>query len=55
MFGVVDASFGKWDLNFGVGRGYGTNPDRMIVKAIVGVPIDGLFHHRRGRTRVEAG
>jgi hypothetical protein len=36
---VGDASFGAWDLNFGVGRGYGDPEDRWVIKAIVGVPI----------------
>ncbi|HYZ48558.1 MAG TPA: hypothetical protein VE567_06655 [Sphingomonas sp.] len=36
---TADTSIGKWDLNLGVGRGYGANPDRWIVKAIVGVPF----------------
>ena len=36
---AVDRSFGRWDLNFGVGYGYGRPEDRWIVKAIVGVPI----------------
>jgi hypothetical protein len=36
---VVDRGFGKWDLNFGVGYGYGAPEDRWIVKAVVGVPI----------------
>lgn len=40
-FLVVDKSLGHWDVNFGVGSGYGNNPDHLIVKAIIGVPIDG--------------
>lgn len=36
---VIDEGFGRWDLNFGVGYGYGRPEDRWIVKAIVGVPI----------------
>ncbi|MGZ3377202.1 MAG: hypothetical protein ACXU8S_11445 [Phenylobacterium sp.] len=40
-FLVVDRGFGKWDLDFGVGYGYGRPEDRWIVKAIVGVPIGG--------------
>ncbi|MBS0480476.1 MAG: hypothetical protein JSR79_14405 [Proteobacteria bacterium] len=36
---VADTHVGKWDLNLGVGRGYGGNPDRWTVKAIVGVPF----------------
>jgi hypothetical protein len=38
-FLVVDRGFGRWDLNFGVGYGYGAPEDRWIVKAVVGVPI----------------
>jgi hypothetical protein len=37
---VADKSFGKWDLNLGVGYGYGHPEDRWTVKAIIGVPID---------------
>ena len=40
-FAVIDRGFGKWDLNFGVGYGYGAPEDRWIVKAVVGVPIGG--------------
>jgi hypothetical protein len=36
---VIDKGFGRWDVNFGVGYGYGRPEDRWIVKAIVGVPI----------------
>jgi hypothetical protein len=39
-FLAVDKSFGRWDVNFGVGHGYGSNPDKLILKAIIGVPID---------------
>ncbi len=39
-FVTLDATRRKWDLNVGVGSGYGGNPDRLILKAIVGVPID---------------
>lgn len=41
VFAVLEKSFGKWDLNLGLGRGYGAPEDRWIVKAIVGVPIGG--------------
>jgi hypothetical protein len=47
LFAVADATLGKWDLNLGLGRGYGTNPDRWVVKAVVGIPFDQLFHHHR--------
>ena len=36
---VADTHVGKWDLNLGVGRGYGANRDRWTVKAIIGVPF----------------
>ncbi len=39
-FMVVNKRFGRWDLNLGVGAGYGANRDGLILKAIVGVPID---------------
>lgn len=39
IFAVVDKGFGAWDLNFGVGYGYGAYEDRWILKAIVGVPL----------------
>lgn len=45
VMGALDVQLGEWDLNLGVGEGFGTNPDHLIVKAIVGVPIDRLFHH----------
>jgi hypothetical protein len=38
-FFVINRSFGRWDVNLGVGGGYGTNGDGLIVKAIIGVPI----------------
>lgn len=36
---TADTSLGKWDLNLGIGHGYGKNPDRWIAKAIVSVPL----------------
>jgi hypothetical protein len=41
-FLVADFSLGKWDLNVGIGRSAGLTPDKVVVKAIIGVPIDGL-------------
>jgi len=39
VFAVMDKGFGKWDLNLGIGYGYGAFEDRWILKAIVGVPL----------------
>jgi hypothetical protein len=36
---AVDTSLGRWDLNLGVGYGYGNPEDRLILKAVIGVPI----------------
>jgi hypothetical protein len=36
---VLDKGFGRWDLNLGVGYGYGQPEDRWIIKAVVAVPI----------------
>ena len=38
-FLVTDFSISKWDINFGVGQVWGDIPDKLIVKAIIGVPI----------------
>ncbi len=40
-YAVIDTGLGKWDLNFGVGHGYGASSDGWVVKAVVGVPIGG--------------
>ncbi|HEY3950057.1 hypothetical protein [Phenylobacterium sp.] len=44
FFLIMDTGLGKWgldkwDLNLGVGWGYGRPEDHLIVKAIIGVPI----------------
>ncbi|MEO5494985.1 MAG: hypothetical protein ABIR08_13275 [Sphingomonas sp.] len=36
---TIDTTFGRWDLNLGIGRGYGANTDKWILKAVIGVPI----------------
>jgi hypothetical protein len=41
LYGVIDAGLGKWDLNLGLGHGYGSSRDGWVLKAIIGVPIDG--------------
>jgi hypothetical protein len=40
LYGAADLSLGKWDLNLGLGHGYGGARDGWVMKAIVGVPID---------------
>lgn len=44
---TVDTSIGKWDLNLGVGHGYGSNPDKWIAKAVVSVPLNWSLSRRR--------
>lgn len=39
-FVVINKKFGHWDLNLGVGSGYESNPDRLTVKLVVGIPLD---------------
>jgi len=41
LYGVIDAGLGKWDLNLGLGHGYGSSRDGWVAKAIISVPIDG--------------
>jgi hypothetical protein len=44
---TADTSIGRWDLNLGLGHGYGSNPDKWIAKAIVSVPLDFSLMPRR--------
>lgn len=47
-FAIADVDLGHdYAVNFGVGRGYGGNRDRLILKAIVSVPFG---HRSRGET-----
>jgi hypothetical protein len=39
-FVTIDKTLGRFDLNLGVGRGYGAPEDKWVVKAIIGIPID---------------
>ena len=39
-FATVDLEYRGWNFNIGVGDGYGANPDGLVFKAIVGVPIN---------------
>ena len=36
---VVDTQLGRWDVNAGIGKGYGTNADSLLIKFVIGVPI----------------
>ncbi len=36
---VADTAIGHWDLDVGLGRGFGAAQDRWVVKAIIGVPL----------------
>jgi len=36
---VLDAKLGKWDVNAGIGKGYGANGDDVVLKFVIGVPI----------------
>lgn len=40
IYVVADTSVGRWDLDVGLGRGFGASQDRWVFKAIVGVPIN---------------
>ena len=39
IYVVADTSIGKWDLDIGLGRGFGASRDSWVFKAIVGVPL----------------
>lgn len=43
IFAVTDIDLGHWALNIGVGRGFGTNADHMIVKAILSLPLERML------------
>ena len=36
---AVDADLGGWDINAGIGKGYGTSADHTVLKFVIGVPI----------------
>jgi hypothetical protein len=36
---IADTHVGKWDINFGIGKGYGANVDSIIIKSVVSVPL----------------
>lgn len=38
-FAVADTHLGRFDINAGLGKGYGTNTDTPILKFTIGVPI----------------
>jgi len=38
-FLAADAHLGGWDINAGIGKGYGANADHLIAKFIISVPL----------------
>ena len=38
-FLTADTHMGRWDVNAGIGKGYGANADHLIVKLIISVPM----------------
>lgn len=36
---TADTHVGKWDLNLGIGAGYGASGDHLVAKAVIGVPL----------------
>lgn len=42
LYLAADKAFGRWDLNLGVGYGWGDPDDRWVIKAVIGVPIDAV-------------
>ena len=38
-FLVTDFQVAKWDIHLGIGQVRGQIPDKLVVKAIIGVPI----------------
>ena len=43
IFAVADIDMGHWALNLGVGRGFATNSDHTIVKAILSIPLERIM------------
>jgi hypothetical protein len=39
LYAVIDATVGGWDINFGLGRGWTSDSDRWVIKAVVSVPF----------------
>lgn len=39
-FLVTDFAFKRWDFNIGLGKASGATTDKLIVKAVIGVPLD---------------
>ncbi|MBC2664520.1 hypothetical protein H7F51_03190 [Novosphingobium flavum] len=36
---TIDALLGKWDINAGIGKGYGASSDTTVLKFVIGVPL----------------
>jgi len=41
---VADTHLGKWDVNAGIGQGYGGNRDSLVLKLVLGVPLPQIHH-----------
>lgn len=41
---VADTHLGKWDVNAGIGKGYGGNRDNLVFKLVLGVPLPQIGH-----------
>lgn len=39
LYAVMDVAKGDLDVNFGIGRGFGENPDKWVAKAIIAFPF----------------
>ena len=46
IFAVADIDMGHWALNIGVGKGFGTNADHTIVKAILSIPLERILSRK---------
>lgn len=41
---VADTHLGKWDVNTGIGKGYGGNRDSLLFKLVLSVPLPQMKH-----------
>ena len=36
---TADFALGRWDINAGIGKGYGASADATVLKFVIGVPL----------------